>query len=125
MLLRDLVLELLGLAPGLVGGLVAVGNVARVGLGGRLVGLVGGGTLDLLLLLRERSVGVTRTGDVGGVSLGGAGEGLGGALGLLAVFQALLPGLESLSLCVLLRLLGLVVGLAGGADVSVRVGDPE
>lgn len=110
-LLWDLLLELLGLVSGLVFGLVSVdvGGVS-VGLGAGLVGLVLGSTLELLLLLAQRGVGVSLVVEV--FAVGGS-----LVLGL---------GLELLFLVdeVVLGLLGLVVGLAGGSGVALGVGDP-
>lgn len=106
-LLGDLLLELVGPVSGLSLGLVSV-DVGRVGVG--LVGLLVGGAGDLVPLLSERSVGVSR-----GVEILGVRSGLVLGLGL----DVLLLVLE-----VVLGLLSLVVGLTGGSGVALMVGDP-
>jgi len=105
-LLRDSLLELLGLVSGLV-----LGRCVSVGLG------LGGGSLlvgsagKLVLLLGEGSVGVSRVVEVLSVRLQLA---LGIALGLLLLLLELL-----------LLLLSLVVCLAGGSGVALVVGNPD
>ena len=117
MLLGDLVLEallaLLGLLTSLALGILGV-DVGPVRLGlALLAGTLGvrlGGAQDLVLLLRERCVGVAR-----GVEVVGLGPG---------VVLCLRLGLLLHVLRLLLALLSLVVGLTGGAGVAVGIADP-
>ena len=117
MLLGNLFLELLSLVSGLSFGLVTVRSV-DVGLVGSLVGLVGHSAFELVLLLRERSVGVSRVGNVGEV-------GLGLGLGLLFTARSLVCLVRSFLLGLFLGLLGFVVDFAGGRGLTIGGGDPN
>jgi hypothetical protein len=104
-LLGDSVLELLSLSSGLV-----LGRSVLVGLRLGRASLLVGSASDLVLLLSERGVGVSRVVEVLSVRLQGF-------LGLALVLLLLLLEL-------LLLLLSLVVCLASGSRVALSVDDP-
>jgi hypothetical protein len=110
-LLGDSLLELLGLVSGLVLGLTLAGDITSVvglGFGGR--SLLVGSVSELVLLLSQRSVGVSRVVEILGVRLDLL---LGGTLGLLLLLLSLL-----------LLLLSLVVSGTGRSGVTIGVLDP-
>jgi hypothetical protein len=114
-LLGDSLLELFGLVPSLVLGIFrVVGHVGSVGLpvglGLSLGSLVVGSAEDLVLLLREGSVGVSVVVEILSVGLELV---LGGTLGLFLLLLSLL-----------LLLLSLVVNVTGRSSVALVVGDP-
>jgi hypothetical protein len=104
-LLGNSVLEILSLSSGLV-----LGRSVSVGLGLGRASLLVGSASDLVLLLSERGVGVSRVVEVLSVRLQGI-------LGLALVLLLLLLEL-------LLLLLSLVVCLASGSRVALSVDDP-